>query len=762
MPFLNWPKKRPLVIDHTKVGTGTHASVPVRCVIRDATLSSRLRPDGIDLAVTDSDGSTQLNYERVLYAADLHDRACWSWYSGDRAAYDATGNCVVVTWADYADIWCGKYDLTANTWSVLQCRYAAGGDDHNHGCVAFGSDRSVLTVPCAHNDTALSLYYSDGADSISGWTVATIDNTANKYFNYPHLFKTTDGKYHCFARRSPSANQGWRDLVAYTSTQTSAPYTTWSAAATIIDAATSIQDFTYHKLVFDAANDAVYAVGGLYPGSTGNHSQYAFKLTWNGSAWSAAKLDGTAISLPMTALNAGTLAYTEVGAEGPWILDVALDGSGNLFALFNTFPDADTDHRLWCVRTASNAFGARESIGGAIGGSVCPGTASNYYNGGGCFNPGDPNEVLFGNGAAGTFEMQRWTYSAGTWSKAEDLTSYAISGRKNLRPFWIRNAAAGLKALWLEGTYTGYSHPSFNTQFLTYPRRLKPVCDITVAVPNLSDAADRTLYLYGGYYGATDQASAPTAVYDAATLLVCHGRDVRDDPAKLRNEISGNNATKALASRPSTALSPLLSKSQTFGTTPTVTFNAADVNINSATGLTVYSLARLANTSADRAVADNVVDGTAAQYLCRVRQTSGLVYAAVIGIDALYGGNAPTLTMPTSGVHLVGLVHDGANTKVSAMLDGVLEQTASNANLATLKTSGTPTTPKWGTYNSAWAGDLEEHVIANVARSAGYLVTISNMLTSNATFFALGTETDNVAGGLGLVGAGLVGGNPLI
>lgn len=119
----------------------------------------------------------------------------------------------------------------------------------------------------------------------------------------------------------------------------------------------------------------------------------------------------------------------------------------------------------------------------------------------------------------------------------------------------------------------------------------------------------------------------------------------------------------------------------------------------------------------------------------------------MIGIDALYGGNAPTLTMPTSGVHLVGLVHDGANTKVSAMLDGVLEQTASNANLATLKTSGTPTTPKWGTYNSAWAGDLEEHVIANVARSAGYLVTISNMLTSNATFFAAGTETDNVAAG---------------
>lgn len=746
MPFNAWPKKRPLTIDRTKVGAGTHSQFPLRLRLSDATLSSRLRPDGIDLVVADSDGATALNYQRVQYAADLQDRFAWSWYPGDRAYYDSTANAVIVTFTDYYHIHAGKYDVATGTWTTAVMRPGAGGDDHNHGCVARASDGSVLSVPLIHNDTSIALYYSDAAASIKTWTAVTIDATSGKDYNYPHLFITSDGRLHCFTRRAPAANQAWRDIAVYTSGQSSAPYTTWSSAAIILDASTSIQDYTYHKLVFDSATDSVYAVGGLYPGSTGSHNLYAFKMVWNGSAWTAARLDGTAITLPMTALSAGTLAYTEVASEGPWIIDVARKG-GELFAMFETYPNPDTDHRLWCVRTTSGVFGARESIGGAIGGSIAPGGASNYYGGEGCFNPDDADECLISNASGGTHEMQRWTAAGGVWTKAEDLTNYSIAGRKNIRPFWIRNAPIALKAIWCEGVYAGYTHPNYDLQALTFPRRVKPICDVTVRVPSLDGAADKTLFLYCGNFAATEQAVGATSVWDSNTFIVCYGRDVRDDGTKLRNEISGTNAVKALATRPIQAVAPLFGNAQLFGTTPSVAFSAADLNINGVTGLTVESLARLDDGGVNRAIGDSGFDASAAQYLLRTEASTRKIGAYVIGSDGASHGGFSTLVMPLSETHHVGLVFDGSATKVSAVLDGVSVASATGAGLDALKAGGVPTAPMWGTYSTPWNGAMEEYVVAKVARGDGWMLTRANNLRSPTTFFSLGMEMDNTASG---------------
>ncbi len=323
------------------------------------------------------------------------------------------------------------------------------------------SDHKILVSIAPHNTLHMYVAVSSNAEDVSAFGAATdiAGTLGGTAFTYANLFQLSgeSGKIYLYFRDQVS---GTNKLCFSTSTNGGS---TWTAL-TILYANTGKS--SYWVIDSDSTNRIDIVTSDAVADADGSGDLYHFYYT-GGSYF---KSDGTLISagLPLAPSNL-TKIYN--GATNGFIRDpLGIISSGGPYAVWASYNSAGAGSNenywygvlsggTWTVNKIDDDGSLPENPGALEGGCSIDAT--------------DPNTVFASKKISGRWQMHRYVTANGgsTWT-ATRLTFDTPDGG-DLKPSTPRNAAVGLRCLWLSGTYGPAGSPfSFKIRGYPNPERL--------------------------------------------------------------------------------------------------------------------------------------------------------------------------------------------------------------------------------------------------------------------------------------------------
>ena len=330
----------------------------------------------------------------------------------------------------------------------------------DHGPVSLlvrASDSKLMAWYCKHNGSYIYQRVSTNAEDSSTWAAeASIAGSfASAPYTYPSPIQLTgeaNNPIYLFYRGYIG---GAASLMCSISTNEG---TTWGAPLQVF----ANPGYIPYYSVINNGNDRIdVTVSDAHPNQLATNSVYHFYRT--GGNWY--KSDGTLIgddtALPLETADV-TKAYDGT-TNSSFIWDIAIDGSGNPTIVFASFPGQTfntvvPDHRYNQARWNGSSWSSYEIC--AAGAGLY--SAEKYYSGGIAIDHANVDIVYCSRYVSGQWEIFKYTTadSGVNWTLSEQLTTGSLY--PNIRPLVPINSAAGLKVIWMNGTYNSF------TDYYTY------------------------------------------------------------------------------------------------------------------------------------------------------------------------------------------------------------------------------------------------------------------------------------------------------
>jgi BNR repeat-containing family member len=383
---------------------------------------------------------------------ELSRGAGWCWFGDPRAVYH-NGRIYYGWVATNGHIWVTQVDTT--TWTRRFALIAADThvDDHNNPSILVRGGR-VCVFWCGHRTGSTMRYRvavdPDSVAAFGATQVCSAGNTpGNMAFAYPNLLHMGhDRAAYLFWR-------GGNFQPAY-SRSTNMTGNVWSRAKHLFTFTGNHRP--YVKVISDGDEWIHFLTTEAHPG---NHPTSIWYVKWHLTDGTFRKANGQVVGnanklpIPVTSFDR---VYDGSG-PGPraWTWDLQLDPTdGRPRAAFSVLPSREK-HELWAARHNGTAWTTAKVCDG--GGTIAQ-NAESFYSGGIVLDPTNPDVVAVSRPAdpARLHQVALWATGDGgvSWEQAAVVSDDAV---QNVRPFYVRNAPAGLpwRLLWLRGTYAHFT-----------------------------------------------------------------------------------------------------------------------------------------------------------------------------------------------------------------------------------------------------------------------------------------------------------------
>lgn len=384
----------------------------------------------------------------------------WCWFGNPRAVhYNNTNEKTYFGGVSpTGDILVGEYNHTSSSLTHIKVKLILDQDDHaNPQFLIRESDKKLLLFYSQHNGSTIYINESTSTEDGKFWTADnSIDSDlGGNLYSYPTPIQLTgeenDPIYLIYRAES--------ETLLNTNTphysKSSDGGTTWASQKELFSSSTTgLRPYILSAQNGDSRID--FVVTDAHPSEKEKNSFYHFYYT--GSNWY--KSDGTLIGndtqLPLTSEDV-SIVYSGDGVSS-WILDIAIDTSGNPIVVYSTFPDQTwnttaPDHRYNYARWTGTEWITSQIC--SAGGSLYSGQP--YYSGGACIDKSDVSIIYCSVEENGSWNLYKYSTSNNglNWVNTSKIASSAI------RPVVSINANANLPVLWMNGTYTTYE--DYNT-----------------------------------------------------------------------------------------------------------------------------------------------------------------------------------------------------------------------------------------------------------------------------------------------------------
>ncbi|MBL8824901.1 MAG: DUF2341 domain-containing protein [Planctomycetia bacterium] len=742
----SWLYRKKITLDNAAVTGSSHSNMPIPILISgDTSLRDKTVWDGRDLRFTSSDGTTELDYDRVEFNPHLHENGIWTWFGGHVAEYSSTYDKTWTTFVNAAgDVGVVEYDHATGTATPYYIDYAVNSDDHSQPCIKILASGKLLVSYCLHNGTTLYSRTSSSAGSAASWASRVNAASGATGYNYPAIFQLSgDGDriylYYMEAKSGDASTN--RSLFRLVSTDDGA---TWGSRTEIVDNST---ERPYFHAVQNGTTRIDFLISTGQPNEVAN-SLYHFYHSSTGGTVTYYNSAGSTLT-PAFAPSAATQVW-DGSSTRAWGNDIAIDGSGYPVAAFTTYTTTSTTrdtHTYRQSRWNGSSWQSVTSISVADGGTSVPHylySGEAEYSGGIAINPSNVNECAVSRkNSSGGWDIRLYTTadSGASWSASTEITTGSPSGVVNARPRYVRSGDTDYKLAWWCGTYTSFT--DYNTCLRTYPSTPGQGKLVAwVKVPTITNSTDTEIYMYYGNSAASDGEDAVNCFSDYT--LVIHGRSLRTNSLRLDHVAGTGGSFTPTLTEPSVGT---LNPSQIDGkihkaivpSAAAVTM-ASGVNISSFSAITVSCWAYPTTlTAATNYGMSGNWDGTTttAKYLMRFNGTAFQGFV-VRQTDTQIGGSF-NLTGSTNTWNYWAFSFDGSNA-----LTGFKNGTAGSTTYAMsagLDAGAATSTLSFGAERTNYfVGRLEEFRICTLRRDSNWLTTEYTIQNAPATYITYGAE----------------------
>lgn len=307
-------------------------------------------------------------------------------------------------------------------------------DDHNAPTLFFDDTGRLMVFYCVHD--LINRFWVKRAsypEVIHAWedAIELHDSGVDDVFNYPQPRRMASGDIALTYRRHGFTAGEW---MLKTSSDEGA---TWSSP-------TLLADFTDKgAYMFSAAEGSeIHVLFHSVVPAEGNvrRDLYYMMSPDEGASWQTH--DGTAITLPADTTDLDTV----FAGDNVRALDLKVSGGEPYIGYcYETSP-----HRLRYAFHDGSSW-VNEDI---TNGDLMPG--GNFYSTGLAIDPSDPSRVAVTALRSGVTEIEIHERSgADSWGVAEQVTQGTAASMLNMRPQFVKDYAAGVRLVWMQGNYKG-------------------------------------------------------------------------------------------------------------------------------------------------------------------------------------------------------------------------------------------------------------------------------------------------------------------
>jgi len=464
-------------------------------------------PDSVNFYIyyDNSDASSESSGgDAFLFFDDfkLNDEGAWCWFQDPRAiryvgTYDKT------YWGyvnKSGDIKIGSYDHDSQKTVFYTLHSNLQVDDHAAPAILVRNDGKLLVVYVSHNGDTIYYRISSNAEDISAWGAEqTINSTNVSYISLVQLSGESN-KIYLFYRGDELKEWSYRTSIDGGAN--------WSSSQLLLAETENAQ---YLKIISNG-NDKIYFAHSGHPYY--ETTSIYFFYYYNNALY---KADGTKIcdvpsGLPIDRSDM-ELVYDASENYKAWIWDIALDNGAPVIAFVHFV--STTDHRYDYAKWNGSSW----DIGEITAAGTYLYSDEPYYSGGISIDKESPTTVYLSKEVSSQWEVQKWAYSGGSWSKSEDITSN--SSKKNIRPVVIRNHHADLPIFWMWGDYPSYT--TYDTTIVS--KSPEDNWELQQGMINFREGA---IYLIGATSGTQARIESKTAISLGAALHTRVKSDTND------------------------------------------------------------------------------------------------------------------------------------------------------------------------------------------------------------------------------------------
>lgn len=752
-----WQYYKPVTIESSLVpSTGDY--VFALSLIDDPDIIANCKPDGSDIRITDSTGTTLLDFGLLGRGHFASLNGAYTWFHGPYAVYHSgTQSRTYFGYVSGVGDQCvAHYDHSTDEIVPFSLRdQGTAGDDHDNPSVVVRSDGKLLACYCDHNGTEIYRRVSSNAESAAAWAAQGAISpdgtlTSGQGYSYPTLLKFTSeggGKriYMIYRSRTPTS---WRYSYSDDDGET------WAAGAALWTDASFVP---YMQAISNGTNriDFIASDGHGDEGGTAFVHWY-YDGTWRSTNGNSAGSPG----FIETSFHSSSQVYT---SNQRWHSDIILNGS-NPWILYYRYNVSGNDQDLWLARWNGSSWTHTKIFDEGSG--VEP-VNNTHYPGIARFDPEDPTVFYAAVQVSGVYEIQKYSTSDGgdTWTKVADITSG--SSRNNFRPYPVRNhgGSSKCKLLWMgNGRYTDYGNYQMGIRM--YPPAGHLAAHAIVKA-NLSSSSDTTLRVYYGNASATDGQNK-TAIASGYELLTFASVDHKTGSVETIDDWSTNNRDATLTGNFALGgVSELPSiELRRFSGNDFISYGTA-VNLAGENKVAVltYMNWQEAGTDEHTLIGSWNTGASAANVLLRLEPAGN-------GIEWFVGVNPNTQiaanpfsgsNVPANAWRLIYADYDNTVASTRRMVGRMdtTEYTQTNATTAALDATATEGLA-FGRQHTGTTADSFDGEVAIIAMLRGtltkaYTDVLSNSLSTQATFATWGAQTDN-----GLVAVSISTGSPVV
>jgi hypothetical protein len=403
----------------------------------DATISGTVDAGAVS---TESISSNRVGTRTSF--AEFTDDGAYTWFNGRPQHYN--GKTYLGYINDAGETVAASYNHSTDTVTTNILTTAFIADDHNAAGVVVQDDGTLTYCYTGHNTSNIYIKNSTNPEDISSFN-AEITISPTTSHSYARPFQLDNGTIYLFYR-------GASDLGYVTSTDGGA---TWSNHTTLV---TSSGTSIYVQLDQSGNRIDILATNAINQGD-GDKEDVRHGYLDGGTVYDSG---GTALgssSVPFTDL---TLVYDSSAGSSftsSWVWDIARRGTGDIEAVWATFPDYDEhvyryghyDGSSWSQYRITN--GGRYISTGAAG--------ERYYSGGVALDRATKGLCYVSVADNDSGVIQRWTTpdNGQTWRSAK----LGGGGAQNVRPFAVRDPHADVPVVWMHGDYQYWENGGYQT-----------------------------------------------------------------------------------------------------------------------------------------------------------------------------------------------------------------------------------------------------------------------------------------------------------
>lgn len=340
------------------------------------------------------------------------------------------------------------YDHDLQMWSAVTEVFDSGeDDDHGAGAILFVNGYIHLFW-CKHGNDYIHTRISTNTEDISLWGANTNLSGALTGPSYLKPVQLDSGRIYVFWRETGPLGNEYEDYI-YSDDKGSS----WSAPAHLISlVGIGPMPSAYTKVACD--DSKIYIALSPVRDKTTTHNNldaidlYFAYMDVDG-IWK--KHDGTELSLPM---DTSTMELVNTfSPDSAWIWDIATDENGREHIVVSVFPNADcfNNHIYKEYYWNGSSWDENEIVNSGRDGKYAHQAC---YSGGVILDHADPATCFCGVQGVNKTEIQKYEFSAGSWSKTEDITSGSLE--HNWRPVVPRDAHSDIPVCWMCGEYNTY------------------------------------------------------------------------------------------------------------------------------------------------------------------------------------------------------------------------------------------------------------------------------------------------------------------